>query len=1128
MDAKATTLKDDPARRAAIADHGNSILVEAGAGSGKTAVMAGRIAMMLAGNIEPKSIGAVTFTELAASELFLRVRDFVAELLAGKVPTELEICLPDGLSETQRASLEAASESIDEVACTTIHGFCQRLIKPYPVEADIDPGAKVVDRTEGDLLFDETVDGWLRERLSHDEGSLLSELVVHDADQTVDAVREILDLMRKHRSLKARPGSPLAIRLGAYRSAADSFCRFLAGAKVQESETVQIAEHFRTHVDELPASADAAADMARILTSSPDSSLFTATTGAFGAYRRKGKWEAGAKAVGVSKAEAGLLNDAAAVHYAACCDAWNALIASVGAHVLAGLVDEARPAIGLFQNRKRAIGLLDFDDLVHAARDLLRDHDKVRRALAMRYAHILVDEFQDTDPIQAEIFWRLCGDPAPDADTADWRKFVIRPGALFLVGDPKQAIYRFRGADVAAYTGARETFVVADAKCVISTNFRSRPQILEYVNARFEAPLSAPEQPGFTALDSFHLDGDDPCGAVALDVFVGEPGAKPPNAEARRDAEAEAVAEACARMIGEYPVADHKSKTTRPCRPGDIALLAPTGTELWRYEAALEARGIPVATQAGKGFYRRQEIQDLIALTRVLADGRDTLALGALLRGPVVGMTDEQLLDIILDAPRSPEASESLPALSLSIEAGSIKNPFARETIEKLGYLRSRANSTTPHDLISQAIDFLRVRPLLVARHPRQAERALSNVDRYVSLATPYSVRGLRAFAEAMTAAWSAAAKEGGRAPEGRPDAQEEAVSLYTMHSSKGLEWPIVIPINTMGPPKKATPAVVDRNTGELFMSVFDVSPAGFDLASINEKAEIERERIRLWYVATTRARELLVLPRPNIEAPKNAWSGLVDLGLGDLPSLDISLWSPDVLRSVAGPSNEQTREQFAAEAERIVSSHSSLKWRAPSRDEGPSTASDVGPTVEMPNEDAEATGSDSTSVVQGGLARGLVIHKLFEEILNGETTEEADALSKRAAELIRQLGKDVAVDPASGLVPTEIAACVRKALKLPEIIELLPTLVPELPVFASTMVDGTEMATAGVADAVSYDGNGKAKVVVDWKSDVEPASNAIERYSSQVRDYLDTTGAERGLIVFVTTGKVVTVSKSR
>ena len=140
-----------------------------------------------------------------------------------------------------------------------------------------------------------------------------------------------------------------------------------------------------------------------------------------------------------------------------------------------------------FREHKRSAALLDFDDLIFAARDLLRDHDEVRRALAARYTHVLVDEFQDTDPLQTEIFWRLCGDLPANADTGDWTSFELRQGALFLVGDPKQAIYRFRGADIAAYLQARDAFLghAPDGVLPISTNFRSCAPIMQYVNERF-------------------------------------------------------------------------------------------------------------------------------------------------------------------------------------------------------------------------------------------------------------------------------------------------------------------------------------------------------------------------------------------------------------------------------------------------------------------------------------------------------------------------------------------------------------------------------------------------------------------------------------------------------------------
>jgi exodeoxyribonuclease-5 len=190
-----------------------------------------------------------------------------------------------------------------------------------------------------------------------------------------------------------------------------------------------------------------------------------------------------------------------------------------------------------------------------------------------------------------------------------------------------------------------------------------------------------------------------------------------PSAAMLRDAEAECVADACSRLIGNVMVRDeHADGGKRPCRPGDIALLAPTGTDLWRFEQALEDRGISVSTQAGKGFFRRQEVADLIALTRTLADARDTLALGALLRGPLVGLTEGELLDIADPLPPDPDRPDRLPCLDLRTGSGAVRHALARSVLEALQSLLRRARSTTPYALLADAIAALNVRPQLRQR----------------------------------------------------------------------------------------------------------------------------------------------------------------------------------------------------------------------------------------------------------------------------------------------------------------------------------------------------------------------------------------------------------------------------
>ena len=1123
-------LADDAARRQAIAVHDRSFLVEAGAGSGKTAVMAGRVALLLARGIPPRSIAAVTFTEFAASELFIRVKAFVDALARGDIPAELRVALPHGLTDEELRCLAAAQDAIDDMTCSTIHGFCQRLITPYPVEADIDPGAVVMDRDQADLAFAEVVDSWLRSELAGPAAGLLAELVVHDPAATVGLVHTLLDHLRRHRTLAPHETEDVEALAAAFRAAVDGFCGFLSGTEAEETDTAGIAARFRELAGETGSalSSRPAAAIVVPLAAQPQSELVTGT-GGFRAYQKKGKWRQAAKRAGLGQAEGDRLNAAATGHYERCGQAWTALRQAAAERVLAELLPLVRPVVDRFRDHKRSAALLDFDDLIFTARDLLAQHHHgVRRALAERFTHVLVDEFQDTDLLQAEIFWRLCGDPPAGGDVKDWQAFRLRPGALFLVGDPKQAIYRFRGADIAAYVRAREAFAAQapDGVLSITTNFRSCPAIMAYVNDRFAGPLAAENgQPGFQALDAFQDDRAAGPSIAALDVEVAVEGGKA-DATSQRDAEAEAVAALCARLIDGEWIRHPKSGEQRKCRAGDIALLAPTGSDLWRYEEALERHGIAVATQAGKGLYRRQEVQDLIAVTRVLEDRRDTLALGALLRGPLVGLSEEELLDIVWALPRRDDTPDDLPRLDVCVSPEAVIHPLARDVLERLQALRRQVNTTTPHHLLAQAVDVLRVRPILRRRHEGQAERALANVDLYLSLSRAYAVRGLRAFSDAMTASWS----DESRAPEGRPDAQEEAVALYTMHAAKGLEWPVVIPVNTMTRVRSADSAVTDRRSGRFYCRVFGVQPTGLEEARAAEQGELERERVRLWYVAATRARELLILPRLDDDAAASAWKSVVDLGLPALPALQVDHPPAAIGTGAAGATNAQSRSRFVSESGAAAAYRRSLAWRAPSREEGGDAAVAGEEEAPLMASDGEGVPAEAAtaSVVQGGRQRGRIVHKLLEEVLTGETPETAAALAARATTLIRSLGRPVADDPARGLAPAELAAVVLRALALPAVAALRPGLTPEFPVYASTTTDDHEEATAGIVDAIAFSPDGSPAVVIDWKTDVDPSPETLEHYRAQVRAYLDATGAPRGLVVAVTSGTVLTVLPTR
>ncbi len=1090
---------DAAARRTALTALERSLLVEAGAGSGKTSVLAGRVAGLLAAGHAPGSIAAISFTELAAGELRERIELFVDELIEGRVRPDLRGAFPDGPDTAQRTALGRARGELDQLVCTTIHGFCQRLLIPYPAEAGMDPGAVVTDRGEAEALFDDIFGGWLRERLSgaRRPDDLLVTLYLADPAGVETLLRQLVRALLRRPDARIAP--PLPDGRDALRAAVAGFRSWLDGVAVAEPETVEIVRALELLCMTPCHDASGAPLLHRLHLPVPEACATKA--GAFATYRRKGKWEATLRASG-SKAEAARRNEEAAALYATCQEAHEAVRSRAAGELLHHLAGELGAVLDRFAAAKRTAALIDFDDLLRKARDLLATRPEVRDALAGRFAAVLVDEFKDTDLLQCEILWRLCGEAPPGEPSAAWTRWTLRPGALFLVGDPKQAIYRFRGADVSCYLAARDRLLAGDpdARVMIGQNFRSVTPILEWVNARFAAALDAPGQPGFQALFSA-MAAPGHRAVAALPVTVAEGG----RADAIRDAEAEAVATFCARIIGALPVRGREGD--RPCRAGDIALLAPGGAELWRYERALEERGIAVSTQAGKGFYRRQEVQDLLALTRVLADGRDTLALGALLRGPLVGLTEEQLLDAVAALPATEQ--DGLPRLGLWTPIVHVAQPLLRETLEILQSLARGTRVTTPYVLLCPAVEEMQVRPVLRRRHGRTAERALANLDLYLEAARAYDLRGLRAFAVTMRAQW----EDAQRALEGRPDAEQQSVSLVTMHSSKGLEWPVIIPINMGTRVVNGVEAAVDA-AGTLHLPVLGRHAPGAAAALEAEQAERERERHRLLYVATTRARDLLLLPVLSCGAPKSSWAAALALGAESLDSFTADGLGEARHEGEDAAANIQDRPRFETEAALIAARTRRIERLTPHLAEA---GDEVPARTEMPL----GTGDAAEAVLplpRGSLARGLVLHKLLEEVLTGETAEDEPALAARAGALAAELVR------APGGVRTgrgRGGTCRAARPRLPEIAALRDRLVPEYWVAASTAQGEDERVILGVADAVALRPDGHPETVVDWKSDVVPDARTIAGYRAQLRAYLDATGAETGLLVFLTAGHV-------
>lgn len=1112
-------LIDHHQRLHALTAINSTLLVEAGAGSGKTALMAGRIVYLLAQGAAPGRIAAITFTELAAGQLLARIRGFVERTLCDAIPAELQAAFPRGLSNAERGRLTAAREQLGDLTATTIHGFCQQLVRAYPVEAGIDPGATVMDAQTAELAWQDLLDHFLREHLeTADEGSPLVTFVEAAGANPGTEIERIASFLRRNRTAEPVRAELTAAWLESLRAAEVAFADWLREQPFSEPSTEQLATELHELVQ----------DYQRALQYGPTPAALMALAYApprcgahtqkltFRQWGRQGKWQSAAVANGLPKSAGTQRSQEGKTLYEAVGTAWAALQSAIAATAFAQLAEALRPLLERYQSYKREAALLDFDDLLLMARDLLRvpANEPVREALSERYRYILVDEFQDTDPIQAEILWRLCG----EGDThALWQERALRPGALFCVGDPKQAIYRFRGADVATYVTAREQLRAADPGCIleITANFRSYQPILDWVNARFAAPLSADGQPGFQPLAATRTPADDtPC--VTRLTLASETADGKPRPSEWREVEARRVAALCRRLIGSYPI--QAGQRQRSCRPGDIALLAPSGTELWRYERALEEQGLPVASQAGKGFFRRQEIQDLIAITRVLADARDTVALGALLRGPLIGLPEEALLDIVEGLP--PPVESAAPArLTLWTEPSMINQPLARETLKILQALAAGALTTTPFELLEQAVDVLRVRPLLMQRYPGGAERALANVELFLAMSQAYSARGLFAFTADMRGRW----EDAEATIEGQPDTQEHAVQLITMHSAKGLEWPIVVPINTVTERRAPSGLVLDRSRQWIHYYLGAFRPEHYTMALDEEQAEQEHERVRLLYVAFTRAEQLLILPQPADD--ESGWFSLLDLRLDELSALDDSGGDATPPEPTAERPNAQDEMVFRREAQRIQASRRSLIWRQPSRhevdDNGAAAADD---DSEIFSEQAPIP----DNITQGGAGRGILLHKLMEEVLTGEVTANAPVLEARAAELLAQLAGSATELPHTGASAVELAEVVRRTLALPAVAALRERLLAEVPVYDCHKAEAAariETLTSGVADALAIGENGGIEAVLDWKSDLAPSKRRRQLYREQVRTYLAATQTKRGLIVYMSLAEVDEIS---
>jgi ATP-dependent exoDNAse (exonuclease V) beta subunit len=501
--------------------------------------------------------------------------------------------------------------------------------------------------------------------------------------------------------------------------------------------------------------------------------------------------------------------------------------------------------LAFVETRKHESGTLDFDDLLIKVRELCKDPDALDR-LRERYRFILVDEFQDTDPVQAEIIYLLAGAPG----SRD--RLAPEPGKLFIVGDPKQSIYRFRKADVEMYERVKKHLSSHGARLSITQNFRSVPGIIEWVNDTFSRIMLPPEegafQPHYEPIHPRRAAGEGPA-VVLFDLELGGAGTL---TEDIRRCEGEAIARLIRRLLeGGFVVMDTRTKETRPVQYGDIAVMYPGTTGIDHYEEPLRAERIPYIVEGGKLFYAREEIRDLASVIWAIEDPYDALALVGSLRSPIFGFSDEELFLFKRGGGQFNHLDPGDEVLETNGDLAAACNLLAELHFDR--------NELGPARTIRKLLYRTNYMELSLLRP--HGEQRVSNIRKALSSARSFEGKrhSYRRFAR-----WFRD-QEMLASPESESPVVEEgdnAVRLLTVHKAKGLQFPVVILANLIQSKKSTSRILVEhgRNLSFKLGALLETS----DYATVAERERLREaaETVRLLYVAATRAGDMLIIPR--------------------------------------------------------------------------------------------------------------------------------------------------------------------------------------------------------------------------------------------------------------------------
>ena len=900
-------LVDAAARRRIRSSLDESLLVEAAAGTGKTSATVERIVNVLAnGAARVDEILAVTFTAKATGELKLRLREGLEK--ARNAPPDA------GSGDDRRRNVEHAIAHLEEAQVSTIHGFCADLLRERPVEAGVDPRFEVL--SDPARVFGQAFDAWLQQTLADPPEGVRRALHRRSAggfgrataqEQPTERLRAAAAILAEWRDFPApwrrEPFERTAIL---DRIAADL------------TDFAALAERVKNRLDRLYLALRPALLLVRAIRRKDelqpgrrDYDSLEADLVELAGNRSFTKPQKGS---GTRYGE-GVDRETVLDRHGRIVDVLQDFKRVADAHLAACLRDELQAPIKAFGDLKRDAGRLDFVDLLIEARNLVRDHDAVRADFQRRFTRIFVDEFQDTDPLQAEIILLLAAD---DPAERDWRRVRPAPGKLFIVGDPKQSIYRFRRADVGVYWEVKRQLEAAGVPALaLTTSFRAVPGIQRLVNRAF-APLmagsapppgaAAPRQADYVPLSPFRDDPDRQPGVVVLPVPRPYGRWRRVTAAAIDRSLPDAVGAFVHWLVGKsgWRVTERRAAATgggdgpaagTPVAARHVCILfrrfESFGVDVTRaYVEALEARDLPHLLVGGRTFHDREEVTTMRAALAAVEYPDDELSVFATLRGSLFAVEDAALLEYHqrfgrLHPFRIPE----------ELASGTGGDPGRQERLgpvaEALAVLRDahrRRNDVPVAETVGRLLEATRAHAGFVMRPG--GEQALANVLLIAELARRYESDGglsFRGFVERLED--ESAAGQAGEASileEG-----SDGVRMMSVHRAKGLEFPVVVLADpTCRLHGRTAGRFIDPARGLCALRLAGWPP--LDLLD-HQDDEVERDRqegVRLAYVAATRARDLLVVPAVGDGPYEGGW----------LAPLHSAIYPPEVERRNPGP----------------------------------------------------------------------------------------------------------------------------------------------------------------------------------------------------------------------------------